>query len=111
MKQPLQRLASQLTRFSLVGVANTGIDFLVTNLLFLAFRPAGMLGLTLISVVACLVAATNSYLVNSRWTFIDQAGGSGQVRRFVVFAALGLVGRVLRAHASSHRRSAATTPQ
>ena len=27
MKQPLQRLASQLTRFSLVGVANTGIDF------------------------------------------------------------------------------------
>ena len=91
MKQPMQRLAAQLTRFSLVGVANTGIDFLVTNLLFLAFRPAGMLGLTLISVAACLVAATNSYLVNSRWTFTDQAGDSGQVRRFVLFAALGLV--------------------
>ncbi len=91
MKQPMQRLAAQLTRFSLVGVANTGIDFLLTNLLFLAFRPAGMLGLTLISVAACLVAATNSYLVNSRWTFTDQAGDSGQVRRFVLFAALGLV--------------------
>jgi len=91
MKQPLQRLASQLTRFSLVGVVNTGIDFLVTNLLFLVFRPAGMLGLTLISVVACLISATNSYLVNSRWTFTDQAGDSGQVRRFMVFATLGLV--------------------
>ena len=91
MKQPLQCLAAQLTRFSLVGVANTGIDFLVTNLLFLVFRPAGMLGLTMVSVAACLVAATNSYLVNSRWTFTDKAGGDGQIRRFVLFAALGMV--------------------
>ena len=64
MKKPLQRLATQLTRFSLVGVVNTGIDFLVTNLLFLAFRPSGMQGLTLISVAACLVAATKSFLAN-----------------------------------------------
>ena len=91
MKKPLQRLATQLTRFSLVGVVNTGIDFLVTNLLFLAFRPSGMQGLTLISVAACLVAATNSYLANSRWTFTDQAGVDGQVRRFVLFAALGMI--------------------
>ncbi|MDH3832184.1 MAG: GtrA family protein, partial [Gammaproteobacteria bacterium] len=83
MKQTLQRLATQLTRFSLVGVANTGIDFLVTNLLFLALRPTGMLGLTLISLLACLVAATNSYLVNSRWTFTDRANRDGQIGRFV----------------------------
>ncbi|MDH3986450.1 MAG: GtrA family protein [Gammaproteobacteria bacterium] len=91
MKQTLQRLATQLTRFSLVGVANTGIDFLVTNLLFLALRPTGMLGLTLISLLACLVAATNSYLVNSRWTFTDRANRDGQIGRFVLFAGLGVV--------------------
>ncbi len=91
MKHTLQRLTTQLTRFSLVGVANTGIDFLVTNLLFLAFRPTGMAGLTLISLVACLVAATNSYLANSRWTFTDRASQDGQIGRFVVFAALGML--------------------
>ena len=91
MKQALQRLTTQLTRFSLVGVANTGIDFLVTNLLFLAFRPSSMAGLTLISLLACLVAATNSYLVNSRWTFTDRANQDGQIGRFMVFAAIGMV--------------------
>jgi putative flippase GtrA/4-amino-4-deoxy-L-arabinose transferase-like glycosyltransferase len=91
MTQPMQRLIGQLTRFSLVGVTNTAIDFLVTNLLFLALRPTGVLGLTMISMAGCLLAATNSYLVNSRWTFTDQAGGDGQVRRFVLFAVLGLV--------------------
>jgi putative flippase GtrA len=91
MKDTLQRLTTQLTRFSLVGVANTGIDFLLTNLLFLAFRPTGMAGLTLISLLACLVAATNSYLVNSRWTFTDRANQDGQIGRFVVFAGLGMV--------------------
>ena len=91
MKHTLQRLTTQLTRFSLVGVGNTGIDFLVTNLLFLAFRPDSMAGLTLISLLACLVAATNSYLVNSRWTFTDRANQDGQIGRFVVFAALGMV--------------------
>jgi putative flippase GtrA/4-amino-4-deoxy-L-arabinose transferase-like glycosyltransferase len=91
MKHTLQRLTAQLTRFSLVGVANTGIDFLLTNLLFLAFRPDSVAGLTLISVLACLVAATNSYLVNSRWTFTDRANQDGQIGRFVVFAGLGMV--------------------
>ena len=91
MKHTLQRLTTQLTRFSLVGVGNTGIDFLVTNLLFLAFRPDSMAGLTLISLLACLVAATNSYLMNSRWTFTDRANQDGQIGRFVVFAALGMV--------------------
>ena len=91
MKHTLQRLTTQLTRFSLVGVANTGIDFLVTNLLFLAFRPSSMAGLTLISLLACLVAATNSYLVNSRWTFTDRANQDGQIGRFVIFAGLGMV--------------------
>jgi putative flippase GtrA len=91
MKHALQRLTTQLTRFSLVGVGNTGIDFLMTNLLFLAFRPDSMAGLTLISLLACLVAATNSYLMNSRWTFTDRANQDGQIGRFVVFAALGMV--------------------
>ena len=91
MKHTLQRLTTQLTRFSLVGVGNTGIDFLVTNLLFLAFRPDSMAGLTMISLLACLVAATNSYLMNSRWTFTDRANQDGQIGRFVIFAALGMV--------------------
>ncbi len=91
LNHTLQSVATQLTRFSLVGVLNTGIDFLITNLLFIILAPESMLGLTLISIAACLVAAGNSYLINSRWTFNDQMAQPGQVRRFIVFAGLGLV--------------------
>ncbi len=84
------RLAGQLTRFGLVGVFNTGIDFAFTNVLFLILRPVGALGLLAISVLACAVAAVNSYWMNSRWTFQQDAREPGAVTGFALVAALGL---------------------
>ncbi|NCA71413.1 MAG: GtrA family protein [Sphingobacteriia bacterium] len=87
----LKRLVGQLGRFGLVGVVNTGIDFAVTNLLFLLLRPTADLGLLGISVVACLLAAANSYWMNSRWTFEQARGSSQTLARFALVAGVGLV--------------------
>ncbi|WP_295454164.1 GtrA family protein [uncultured Thiodictyon sp.] len=88
---PFAQLAGQLTRFGLVGVFNTGVDFAITNALFLLLRPVGDLGLLTISAIACAVAAVNSYWMNSRWTFQQGAGEDRSVTGFALVAALGLV--------------------
>ncbi len=88
---PFTRLAGQFGRFGLVGLINTGIDFAVTNALFLLLRPAGAIGLLGISVIACVVAAANSYWMNSRWTFRQDAGEPRALGSFALVALLGLV--------------------
>lgn len=88
---PFKALAGQLGRFGLVGLINTGIDFAITNVLFLLLRPVGDLGLVLISVAACTAAATNSYWMNSRWTFRQQAGEPQALAGFALVALVGLV--------------------
>ena len=86
----LMKLAGQLGRFGLVGVANTLVDLAFTNLLFLLWKPATPLQLTLVAVSAGVVATLQSYLLNSRWTFRDAHGGGGTQLRFLAFALLGL---------------------
>lgn len=87
----ISKVIGQFARFGLVGVINTGIDFGLTNILFLLFRPDGNLGLVLISTVACAIAAVNSYLMNSRWTFADRVDEPLAFLRFALVALLGLV--------------------
>jgi putative flippase GtrA len=86
----IARFAAQLGRFGLVGVANTLVDLLATNLLY-AFWPAtSPTGLTAISVIAGILATVHSYVLNSRWTFRGEASERGTAWRFVAFALLGL---------------------
>lgn len=87
----MRQLTAQLARFGLVGVFNTGLDFAVTNALFLIFRPAGTGGLMLISIVAVLVAATNSYFMNAHWTFESRVKEDFASARFALVAFVGLI--------------------
>lgn len=85
------RLASQLGRFGLVGVANTLVDLACTNVLFLLWKPTTPLQLTSIAVLAGAIATVHSYVLNSRWTFQHTPHGRGTGARFLGFALLGLV--------------------
>ncbi len=84
-------LIGQIRRFSLVGLSNTAVDFIATNLLFFSFRPEGDAGLLLVSVLACLIATANSYLLNSRWTFGDVEERDRSVFRFLGTAGMGML--------------------
>ena len=79
-----------VVRFAAVGAANSLIDFTVFTLAHLGLAVA----LVPANVIAYAVAATFSYLANSRWTF----GGRNAARSprdFVIFQLVNLVGLVL----------------
>jgi putative flippase GtrA len=86
----LSQIKRQLGRFSLVGFANTGVDFIATNVLFFLFLPATQAGLLIVSLSACMIAMLNSYLLNSRWTFADSGGGRKAGTRFFLTALVGM---------------------
>ncbi|WP_188719566.1 GtrA family protein [Nitratireductor aestuarii] len=78
-----RRLSSKAIRFAAVGIANSGIDFLVFTALAWAGLPA-----LVANVLAWAVAVTFSYAVNSRWTF-DAAETLGKQKSFLRFALSG----------------------
>jgi putative flippase GtrA/4-amino-4-deoxy-L-arabinose transferase-like glycosyltransferase len=86
----LSRLATQLGRFGLVGVANTLVDLAFTNLIFLLWRPTTAGGIALVTVIAGAIATVHSYVLNSRWTFRNTERSRGMGTRFLAFALLGI---------------------
>ena len=95
-KKKLLPLILQLWKFGIVGGMNTGVDFLITNLLFWFFKPKGMFGLMLISIFAILAAAVNSYFLNKFWTFNNKdekktAMKVSEVYKFSIVTFMGMV--------------------
>lgn len=62
----------QALRYASVGLLNTGTDLAC----FLALHHWAGLGPELANVLAFVIAATQGYLMNQRWTFADAAGPS-----------------------------------
>lgn len=78
----------EFIRFGLVGVLNTGIDLGSFTLLY---RLAGLEPL-LANTIAFLIAVTNSYWLNRRWTFRQQeVKGPLAYGRFVLLNIGGLI--------------------
>ena len=84
------RALPPVLRFAAVGAANSLIDFCVFTIAHLGLAVA----LVPANVIAYAVAATFSYLANSRWTFGGRAGARGP-RDFIAFQLVNLIGLVL----------------
>lgn len=72
----------QMLRFGLVGLINAGVDAAV---FFLALATVTR-SLVLANVAAWTVAVTCSYVLNSRFTFAERAGGVLSLKNYFMFA-------------------------
>ncbi|WP_321371079.1 GtrA family protein [uncultured Desulfuromusa sp.] len=75
----------QFIKFSLVGILNTLVHYLV---FYLLFRVAGI-AMILASAVGYMTGVLNSYLINRKWTF--KPSGSGAGAEFIKFFVVNLV--------------------
>jgi len=83
-------IAKEVIKFGIVGVANTCIDFSVYILLT---RTIGFFGryLILANIISFLVAVTNSYYWNRRWTFrSNDAKRVSQYSKFLIVNLFGM---------------------
>lgn len=94
---------AQASRFGLVGIINTVIDFVIATIIssaigattiYAAFAtPEGnftITGVIIASVVAGFIAMINSYFLNLRFTFKAHAGGLNQAIKFFAITGFGL---------------------
>ena len=82
-------LIKELTKFGIIGVLNTALDFAVWNaVLFIGPIKA--------QVISTLVSATSSYFMNRHWTFRHRAR-SGLRREYVLFFVFNVIGLVITA--------------
>ena len=97
----------QFARFCVVGTSNAVIDFGVLNMALAAFPTRATVPLLAYNTAAVVLAATNSFVWNRRFTFrLRGPLRAGEVARFAVVAAgtAGLKeGRGRRMHRLSHR--------
>ncbi len=84
-------LISQIVKFGLVGIINTGIDFAVLNILINITGTYSGVWLFIFNAISFGIAVINSYFLNKYWAF--KAGGSVQsieVFKFVFVSLIGL---------------------
>lgn len=81
----------QFVKFSFIGIANTGIDFFILNLLtFFTGLKEGM-WYSIFKGISYGSGAIFSYFMNKRWAFRDSSktGGMQKISRFFAVSAVG----------------------
>ena len=93
----MKKSIAQFIKFSLVGVLNTVVDFVVFTLLTLIFSvdsSSNGWAVTLITLVSYSCGVLNSYLFNTRWTFKNDR--KYQTRQeFLLFVAVNVVSYIV----------------
>ena len=80
----------EFSKFAVVGVLNSGVDFGILNFLILITGVASGGGFLAFKSVSVTLGVINSYLWNKYWTF-DAAKSPGARREFVAFMVVTLV--------------------
>ncbi len=89
----ISNLASQITKFGLVGIINTGIDFAILNILINVTGIYSGFWLFVFNAVSFGIAVINSYFMNKYWAF--KAGGAVQSVEAFKFFSVSLIGLIL----------------
>lgn len=88
------KLFLQFGKFFVVGILNTGLDFLVLNLLMWITQTYKGTPIVIFGTISFSVAVINSYFLNKYWTFGDQSKTQAP-QQFVKFLSVAIVGLVL----------------
>lgn len=84
-------IVPQFAKFVVIGVVNTGVDFLVLNLeMILTGITMGPFMLVQ-NTISFSIATVNSYFLNKYWTFQDRSGKE-KGKKFSQFLAVSIVG-------------------
>ncbi len=83
----------QLSKFGIVGVANTAVDLGVLNLLiFIVGGSATTTITTLFKSISFFAAVINSYIWNRYWSFEKKdAASAGEFAKFMIVSTIGLL--------------------
>jgi putative flippase GtrA len=85
-----RKLFGSYAKFSVVGLTNVVVDYGTLNLLLLLFPTRVPYHLAAYNLLALVLANTNSYLWNTRWTFRSRARHNDH-RQKAMFAAQALL--------------------
>ncbi len=85
------KFVAQFGKFFMVGLLNTGIDFLVLNFLMWTTQTYEGKSVILFNTISFSIAVTNSYLLNKYWTFQDKKSGNNTAQ-FAKFIAISVIG-------------------
>ncbi|OGD95445.1 hypothetical protein A3F02_03265 [Candidatus Curtissbacteria bacterium RIFCSPHIGHO2_12_FULL_38_9b] len=80
----------QFSKFALVGVLNTAIDFGILNLMILLTGITSGIGIIPLNIVSFSAAVTNSFFWNKKWVF-----QSPKEANFITFFVITLIGLVI----------------
>jgi putative flippase GtrA len=81
-------IVRQFTKFFLVGTMNTLVDLGILNLLILISGISSGLEYSVFKGISFLVATTNSYFWNKRWTF---KSSQKKFNQFLIISTIGFV--------------------
>ncbi len=87
---PVQEL-KRMTRFGLIGIFNTGVDFGIFSVLFFVVG----IPLLVANTIGYLVSMTGSFFLNKNWTFAETKTQDSTGRQYFLFVVLGLGGLAL----------------
>jgi putative flippase GtrA len=94
-ERPFIKLAKQAAKFVIVGGINTGIDFLVLNILIYLTGITAGAELFVLNSISFSIAVINSYFMNKYWTFQDKTQTKQEPIKFSRFLAISVVGVVI----------------
>ncbi|MDD5083526.1 MAG: GtrA family protein [Candidatus Moranbacteria bacterium] len=89
----IKRLIKQFSKFFIVGIINTGIDFAILNIEMVVTGITSGPMIILFNVISFSVAVINSYYLNKLWTFEDKRPDKEKMpMKFSQFIGVSVVG-------------------